>query len=202
MTRAEITAERNGARQLYLLTLLLPLIALPLVCLGPVAFLLPLLYLYLLFSGLFSRRAFVQWHARQWLLWSLACGALGVCGFFMAVISSGRGEASLVASLSGLVIGGGWWLGNLVGMWQAYRGDCLLWSLWAPSAPLPRPWKEAQATGPDYEDILSRGQKLSIYSHRHAEAVECFMQVFRAGPPTLRRRAIIELDKLGEVEVF
>src|SRR6185295_17098438 len=114
MIREIVTAERNGARQLYIWSLLLPLLAVPLACLGPVIFLLPLLFLYLLFSGLFSRLAFVSWHTRQWLGGSLFFGGIAVFGL-LPFVSNLRGGPWLVVRLGGLVMGVGWWLSNLFG---------------------------------------------------------------------------------------
>jgi hypothetical protein len=37
---------------------------------------------------------------------------------------------------------------------------------------------------------------------RRAEAITCFLAAFRAGPPDLRRQAVAELEKLGEVDTF
>lgn len=39
-----------------------------------------------------------------------------------------------------------------------------------------------------------------IQAGKRDEAKACFMQAFRAGSPDLRRRALTELEKLGEVE--
>ena len=210
MTHAEAKAERNAARQLYLWSLLLPALAIPLVCLGPAIVLLPLVYLYFLISGFRSKHSFVRWHAGQWLGLSLGWGALAVGSAMLFVASAMRGSSSLVVCLGSLVIGGGWWLSNLFGVWQVSQGNCWIWSMWSASAPLPRSWNQpassatvAQAASPtDWQSLLTNGRTMSNYSHRHMEAVECFMRVFQAGPLSLRRQAVVELERLGEVEIF
>lgn len=210
MTRSEVQAERNAARQLYLWSMLLPLLAIPLACLGPALLLVPLVFLYFLISGFRSKHPFVRWHAGQWLLLSMGWGAFAACGALPIVLGTMRGSVSAMVFLGSLVIGGGWWFSNLFGSWQVSQGNCWIWSMWSASAPLPRSWKQlelnppvAQATSPiDWPGLLARGQTMSNYGHRRAEAVDCFMRVFQAGPPTLRRQAVIELERLGEVEVF
>ena len=53
----------------------------------------------------------------------------------------------------------------------------------------------------DPYDAFQRGQSL-LNAKKHAEAVACFLVAFRSGPPYLRLRAVIELEKLGEAETF
>lgn len=213
MTHTEAKAERNAARQLYLWSMLLPMLAIPLACLGPTIVLLPLLYLYFLVVGFRSKHLFVRWHTGQWLLFSMGWGMFAICGALPFMVGAMRGSASLVACLGSLVIGGGWWLSNLFGLWQVRQGNCWIWSMWSVSAPLPRSWNQPEANLPivqtaassaqtDWQSLLTRGRTMSNYSHRRTEAVECFRRVFQAGPPALRRLAIIELERLGEVEVF
>lgn len=197
-------AERNGARWLYLLSLCSPLLVVSVLWLGPLAFLLPLAILYLLFSGLFSRHAFVRWHAGQWALLTLSAALVG------ASYWSDYGECA------GLIAIGGWYIGNLIGLRQASRGECWLWKRIVPSAELPRPWPKPEtsaaptvsvpSTAPnvspaDSQAAIEQGRSL-LGQDKRPEAVACFLCAFRDGPPDLRRRALTELEKLGEVETF
>ena len=118
MHSKQANAERDNARQPYLLSLQLPL-WLPLLLVPmwskprqkilslPVA----------VFSSFRSEYAFVRWHVVQWALLTLVAVFL----VFRAVSS---------ADLAGLwVIGiAGWYVGNALGLWQANRGRCWLWN--------------------------------------------------------------------------
>ena len=53
---------------------------------------------------------------------------------------------------------------------------------------------DPQAAFEDGLRLLRTGQR--------AEASACFLVAFHAGPPDLRRRALAELEKLGEVETL
>jgi len=54
---------------------------------------------------------------------------------------------------------------------------------------------------PDPYQAFGRGQSLKLADKR-AEASACFLLAFRRGRPELRRRALAELEQLGEVEMF
>lgn len=203
----EAQAERNAARELYRVSLWSPLLTV-------LAFLaIP----YLLFTGYRSRHPFVRWHTTQWILLTLV-------GLFVGVIGLGSDLCLSVIAV------GGWYLGNLIGARQANRGDCWLWRWLYDTAELPRPWAvtpdaapatavsapsttptetlpspvpampasaapaQAQAAFAQGIDLARQGQQ--------DKAVACFITAFRDGPPYVRRRAVQELEKLGEVEVF
>ena len=226
--------ERDEARRLYLLSLWSPLLILVGSCLGPVVLVLPLVVILLLFVGFRSRYAFARWHTGQWAVLTLPPVMVNSLWFFSDVYISSSVIACLV-----LTFIGGWYLGNIVGLSQANRGQCWLWRWLDSSAELPRPWAltgqapagppasvpstpagaaglapTAVYPGPDMlpamragnapadpEAVLGRGQSL-LAQGRRAEAVGCFLTVFRSGPPTLRQTAVEELEKLGEVEMF
>jgi hypothetical protein len=204
-------AERNGAYWLYLLSLCSPLLVVSALGLGPLAFLLPLAILYLLFSGLFSRHAFVRWHAGQWTLLTLLAALVALISLTLY-----RSDYSAGGGCGGLIAIGGWYIGNLMGLRQASRGECWLWKWIVPSAELPRPWPKPEtsaaptvgvpSTAPnvssaDPQAAIEQGRSL-LDQGKRPEAVACFLSAFRDGPPDLRRRALAELDKLGEVETF
>ena len=117
-----------------------------------------------------------------------------------------------------------WLFGSLWGLRQVRSGDCWLMRLRGESKELPRPWAvpapapavapvtapvstPAPATTPapvfsvptDPQAAFESGQSL-VSQGKRKEAIECFMFVFRNGTPDLRQRAIVELEKLGEVE--
>ncbi len=200
-------AERGVARRLYLLSLWTPLLILGSPCLGPV-------FLILFLSGLTSSHPFARWHAKQWALLTFAACSL----FIMGIVSSNSICMTLLVSV------GGWYLGNVIGLQQTYRGDCWLWRWRVPSAELPRPWAAAQDAPPaptvskpltapgetvapvsqvpaDPHAAFAQGRSL-VLKGQQTKAVTFFLTAFRHGPSHLRRRAINELEKLGEVEMF
>ena len=63
-----------------------------------------------------------------------------------------------------------------------------------PVAPTPTAPAEPHAAFAQGRSLILQGQQ--------DKAVACFLAAFRDGPPNLRRRALAELEKLGEVEVF
>lgn len=208
----EAQAERNAARQLYRLSLWSPLLSV----MGLVVFA-PLAIPYLLFTGYRSRHAFVRWHTAQWTLLTLVA-------FFVAV-------PALMSDLTLFVVAlGGWYLGNLIGSRQVNRGECWLWRWWNDAAELPRPWAVAPdaalaptASAPlvtpgetlpspiraepvpavraEAQAAFAQGMTLARQGQQ-GEAVACFLTAFREGSLLLRRRAVRELEKLGEVETF
>jgi hypothetical protein len=208
----EAQAERRRARVLYRLSLWSPL----LLVLGLVV-LAPLVIPYLLFTGYRSRHAFVSWHTAQWTLLTLVALCVGVTGW--------RSDVWLIP-----IAFAGWWLGNFIALRQVNRGECWLWRWEDEAADLPRAWAvtldaapapaasapsttpaetlpspvpaapasavpgEAQAAFAQGMDWARQGQQ--------DQAAACFLTAFREGSSYLRRRAVAELDKLGEVETF
>jgi hypothetical protein len=64
----------------------------------------------------------------------------------------------------------------------------------APIETAPRPAADPNAALEGGLRLLSVGKQ--------TEATACFLAAFRAGPADLRRRAVAELEKLGEVETL
>ncbi len=203
-------AERGAARRLYLVSLWTPFLILGSPCLGPI-------FLILFLSGLTSSHPFTRWHTVQWTLLTMVAASFGVFGWNF------NGLLILTAI-------GGWYLGNFIGWQQVNRGDCWLWKLWNDAAELPRPWALApdaasvaeaampsatpadKLPGPvpvapmptvpaEPHAAFAQGRSL-VLQGQQGEAVASFLTAFRDGPPNLRRRALAELEKLGEVEVF
>ncbi len=203
-------AERGAARRLYLVSLWTPLLILGLPCLGPI-------FLILFLSGLTSSHPFTRWHTVQWTLLTMVAASLGVFGWNFG------GYLILTAI-------GGWYLGNFIGWRQVNRGDCWLWRWWDNAADLPRTWALASDAAPAAEAAMpstasadklpvpvpvapmptataephaafAQGRALVLQGQQD-EAVAYFLAAFRDGPPNLRRRAVAELEKLSEVEVF
>ena len=203
-------AERDTARRLYLVSLWTPFLILGLPCLGPI-------FLILFLSSLTSSHPFARWHTVQWTLLTVAAVSLGVVGW-------DSGGFLILTTISG------WYLGNFIGWQQVNRGDCWLWKLWNDAAELPRPWALAPDAAPAAEAAMpstasadklpvpvpvaptptapaephaafAQGRALVLQGQQD-EAVAYFLAAFRDGPPNLRRRAVAELEKLGEVEVF
>lgn len=206
MTPEQVEAERGGARRLYLLCLWSPLIIPVSACAGPAALLVPLIVIGLVIAGFFSKHDFVRWHASQWTLLTLPAALL----FFWSINSIFN--SYYYGSFWGnpwffIIVLGGWYVGNIVGFRQANRGQCWLWDRLALAAELPRPWA-VSPTAPaessmsaDSYTALEQGRKL-LEANKRAEAVASFMAAFRDGSPDLRRLAVAELEKLGEVETF
>jgi hypothetical protein len=211
MAKKTTQPERSDARRLYRLSLWSPV----LLIVGLVIFA-PFVVPYLLFSGFRSRHAFVRWHAGQWTVLTLVA--------VLCVVMGLGSDTCLV-----MIAIGGWYLGNFFGLRQANRGDCWLWRWWDDAADLPRPWAvapdaaapaaPAPSTTPaetlpspalaapmptvpaEPHAAFSQGWSLALQGQRD-EAVDCFLAAFRDGPPELRRRAVAELEQLGEVETF
>jgi hypothetical protein len=206
MTKKEIQPERSDARRLYRLSLWSPVLLIT-----GLVILAPLVLFYYLFTGRRSRYAFVRWHTAQWIMLTLVTALFGV-------ISWDSGICWILIAI------GGWYLGNYAGLRQVNRGNCWLWRWWDDAADLPRPWASAPDTAAvtaaptvtlpspapavltptepaEPHAAFARGQSFALQGQRD-EAVTCFLAAFRGGPPDLRRRAVAELEKLGEVEVF
>jgi streptogramin lyase len=118
-----------------------------------------------------------------------------------------------------------WWFGSRWGMRQVKRGDCWLMrklgeedrlpnlqALPAPAAPAPvtiaaavRAGGSATYSSPepsaDPAASFERGMDL-LRGGKQVEAGAMFLAAFRSGPPELRRRALLELERLGHVEEF
>ena len=203
-------AERGAARRLYLVSLWTPFLILGLPCLGPI-------FLILFLSSLTSSHPFTRWHTVQWTLLTVVAASFGMVGW-------GFDNSLILTAI------GGWYLGNYVGLQQVNRGNCWLWRWWDNAAELPRPWALAPDAAPVAEAAMpstasadklpvpvpvaptptapaephaafAQGRSL-ILQGQQDKAVACFLAAFRDGPPNLRRRAVAELEKLGEVEVF
>jgi len=219
MDTKEANAERDNARQPYLLSLQLPLRLLLLVVLmwskpGQKILSLPAA----VFSNFRSQYAFVRWHALQWTLLTAVAALLVLRSNALADTFSGSAGWWLI----GLA---GWYVGNAVGLWQANRGRCWLWKWFVQDAELPRPWAvlspasapsiasaekstssialaDSPLAVPDQPRLaFEKGRELAT-AGRKAEAVARLLFAFRSGPPELRQRAAAELERLGEVETF
>jgi len=216
-TPEQVKAERDGARWLYLLSLCSPLLLLTSACIGLFGVLLVLLVLALVVAGFFSKHAFVRWHTGQWTLLTVPTALLAfwrVNSIFGSYYDSFSENACFF-----LIVLGCWYVGNIVGLRQINQGRCWLWNWLAPTTQLPRPWaalpgaSTASVAAPapsaalsfitpsDPQMALLKGQSL-VNTNQRPEAVECFLSVFHNGPPDLRQQAVVELEKLGEVETF
>jgi uncharacterized membrane protein YhaH (DUF805 family) len=116
-----------------------------------------------------------------------------------------------------ILINGSLWLGSSMwGLGQVRRGECWLMTVMGDDETLPRPWalptKPAPTATPAQpasgfepspipRTLLIRGQEL-VQSGQPAEAIVCFISVFRNGSPELRRQAVNALEQMGEIEVF
>lgn len=180
--------ERAQARRLYWVSLLLPLAALSLICLGPMAFVYPLLLLVLVVMSLRSPAPFVFWHTCQWLLLTVACALLLAVPF----ISVGRDSFPVGAIL---LLGGLWYGGNIVGLVQAGAGHCWSWKFLEPGAELPRPWARPAIAG--YSPPAP-----AVSPAPPPRTAAGWLHQFRSGTAEERQAALAQLEALGEVEVF
>lgn len=170
-----------------------------------------------LLFGLRSRYLYARRHAQQALL--LVVLRAGSTALFLGLSEGGEGGICLWVIVNGLL----WLWGSRWGQGQVKRGECWLihWRLddaellrsWAATGAHkaatrrrrflevepPRPWAATGAV--DARAAFSRAQGLA-QSGRRVEAAADFLVAFRAGSPDLRRRAVEELEKLGEVETF
>jgi hypothetical protein len=179
------------------------------------AVLAPVLVHLLLFLGFLSPYPYARRHTQQ------AMG-LALLRALCAAILMGLTRYSAVNAW--LVVNGSLWLfGSIWGLRQVSRGDCWLMRVRGEGAALPRPWAVAVPkgeaapppaqvptaavstvstvstvpTGP--QAAFDQGLALLSQDKREA-AVACFMTAFRLGDADLRRRALAELETLGEVE--
>ena len=215
MTPEQVKAERDGARWLYLLSLCSLLLVPISACIGLFSILLVLLVLALVVAGFFSKHAFVRWHTGQWTLLTVPAALLTfwrVNSIFGSYYDSFSDNAYFF-----LIVLGCWYVGNIVGLRQINQGRCWLWGWLAPTSQLPRPWAasptspattaespspiSAPAIPTDPRLALVKGDLL-LNANDRAGAVAAFMAVFHNGPPELRQQAVVELEKLGEVETF
>ncbi|MCP4536757.1 MAG: hypothetical protein GY832_06390 [Chloroflexi bacterium] len=70
----------------------------------------------------------------------------------------------------------------------------------APATPLPAAHLSPKASA-DPNAAFKKGLSL-LHTDKQTEAIDCFLAAFRTGPPDLRRQALVELEKLEQVETF
>ncbi len=167
-------------------------------------------HLILLF-GLRSPYRYAQRHTQQALM---LVGLRALLTAFIFGVWKGEAWCFWVITNGAL-----WLWGTFAGLGQVRRGEYWLMRVRRESAELPRPWAalpEAPAapvappapsaassliTPSDPLAAFLKGRSL-VNSGQRAEAVACFLAVFRSGSPELRQQAAIALDQLGEVETF
>jgi hypothetical protein len=163
-----------------------------------------------LFPGLLSSTLYMRRHAQQAFL-------LVVLRTLNALLFLGLAPPSSEWMCLWFLAGTGLWLmGTIWGIQQTGSGDCWLMRVRGEAALLPRPWALAAPAGPATVSTVStvsttstvptapqaafdRGLAL-LGQGKREEAVASFMIAFRQGDSDLRRRALAELEKLGEVE--
>lgn len=134
---------------------------------------------------------FVWRHVQQGVLLVLLWAVLVFA--FMSLLRS-VGNAFGLVFFVGVTV---WLTGSILGLDQAGRGDCWLMRRRGEDDMLPRPW----ALRPKPESPLEEGLRL-LEAGERAKAVPRLAEAFREGTPGIRRRALEELEKLGEVETF
>src|SRR3990172_434110 len=165
----------------------------------------------ILLLGLLSPYRYAQRHMQQALM---LVGLRALLTAFIFGLSRGEAWGFWVITNGAL-----WLWGTFAGLGQVRRGECWLMRVRRESAELPRPWaallgaSTAPAAPPapsaasslitpsDPLAAFLKGRSL-VNSGQRAEAVACFLAVFRSGSPELRQQAVSALGQLGEVETF
>jgi len=159
-----------------------------------------------LLLGLNSPYLYVRRHTQQALLF---VGLRALSTFLFIGLMEGSGACFWTITNGAL-----WMLGSVWGRRQLRRGDCWLMRVRGEAGELPRPWAARPAptqnpppvrstfTVPVDPDLAFAQGRSRVGVGQRAEAVVCFLAAFHIGPPDLRRRAVAELEKLGEVETF
>jgi len=162
------------------------------------AALLPTIVHAVLLLGLMSSSLYVRRHAQQAVL------MVGARALSTGVIlgTSGGGAVGLWLLVNGLQ----WGLGARWGLRQVGRGDCWLMRLRGEASELPRPWARPEFRAPSLatiepEQALMDGNAL-LRQGDPVEATQHFLAAFRSGSSEHRARALLELEKLGQVERF
>ena len=161
----------------------------------------------LVLLSLLSKNLYVRRHTQQGLLLGLILWA----GLFISNTSN-LGCFVPLSLVLFVWVGGGIW-----GRGQVKRGECWLMRMRGEKDLLPRSWaiqteQEPELSGPvmsmaatddsnDPAAAFIRGQTLLNHGQRE-KATKKFLFAFREGQSVLRSKAISELEKLGEVEIF
>jgi hypothetical protein len=165
-----------------------------------------LVHLVLLF-GLLSPAIYVRRHAQQ----ALALALLRIGSAALALLVLGAGFGAWFAMNGSL-----WLFGGIWGWRQVARGDCWLMRVRGEGSQLPRPWaiarpESAQEVTPEASSVVpaeppsdaqaALDQGLAYLARgRKDDAVASFTRAFQQGDADVRRRALAELDRLGEVD--
>ena len=132
-----------------------------------------------------SQNAFVRGHLRQaLLLFSLRFG--------LAVLAIGLTQAQAVGIVVWLYTAGALWGVSFLGVFQVHNGKLWWKGKRAASLELPRPWATPAVKGRERHPTPT-GQ---------TERIEALLAHFRSGTSTQRRKAIDELENLGQVRRF
>ena len=202
--------EKNAAQLIYLWLLLSPIVTIPILLIAVfnlsynsatpnekiLAALLPLIVHIPLLFGLNSKSGFVYRHTQQGLLLiALRAG--------MASLAAINVEAHDDYALSLFLLGNGalWFFGSIAGWSQISQGKCWFMDRKGEKIILPEAVQPAKPNDSVLDKELNSMVK-SLDPKGLSTAKQEALSAFQNGTPEIKKRAIVVLSQLGEVEKF